>query len=162
MAYTPIPNFPKYRAGKNGVILGQNGSPLSPRATKPSRKGNLPYLMVALYNENGRKDVAVHRLVLETFVGPQPEGQEARHKNGNPLDNRLVNLAWGTKEENSKDKIKHRPNCGRCGKKLSGRNLMMVSNGKRQVRSCRSCHNARTLAWHNAKRGNRMSASDDR
>ena len=34
----------------------------------------------------------VHRLVLLTFVGKPTEGQEARHVNGVPTDNRLENL----------------------------------------------------------------------
>lgn len=39
-------------------------------------------------------DVAT--LVLETFVGPCPEGMKAIHINGDAEDNRLENLKWGT------------------------------------------------------------------
>lgn len=46
----------------------------------------------------------VHRLVLLAFVGPAPPGEEGRHLNGNPQDNRLVNLAWGTKKQNAADR----------------------------------------------------------
>jgi hypothetical protein len=53
---------------------------------------------------------AIHRLVLETFVGECPEGNEALHNNGNYLDNRLSNLRWGTRSENSKDKTLHERN----------------------------------------------------
>ena len=49
----------------------------------------------------------VHRLVLEAFVGDAPDGCECRHLNGNPKDNRLENLAWGTHKENMDDKIAH-------------------------------------------------------
>lgn len=49
----------------------------------------------------------VHRLVLEAFVGPCPAGMECRHLNGNPSDNRLENLAWGTKRENGYDRVLH-------------------------------------------------------
>jgi hypothetical protein len=49
----------------------------------------------------------VHRMVLETFRGPCPYGCESRHINGNSLDNRLENLEWGTKEQNSEDKRRH-------------------------------------------------------
>ena len=51
--------------------------------------------------------VSVHRLVLEAFVGPCPPGCETRHLNGNPADNRLCNLAWGTHRENAADKVRH-------------------------------------------------------
>lgn len=49
----------------------------------------------------------IHRLVLETFVGPCPPGMECRHLDGNPANNRLDNLAWGTHSENSQDSIQH-------------------------------------------------------
>ena len=42
----------------------------------------------------------VHRLVLLAFVGPCPEGMEVRHLNGDPTDNRLSNLKYGTRTEN--------------------------------------------------------------
>ena len=50
---------------------------------------------------------SVHRLLLETFVGPCPEKHEALHINGDRLDNRLENLRWGTRKENVADAIKH-------------------------------------------------------
>ncbi len=49
----------------------------------------------------------VHRLVLLAFKGPRPDGQYCRHLNGVPTDNRLANLAWGTKSENTFDKVGH-------------------------------------------------------
>lgn len=53
------------------------------------------------------KQFRVHRLVLEAFVGPCPTEMEARHLNGDRMDNRLENLRWGTKSENAYDKIRH-------------------------------------------------------
>ncbi len=49
----------------------------------------------------------VHRLVLLVFVGPCPPGMGCRHLNGNPADNRLENLAWGTHTENMADRNRH-------------------------------------------------------
>lgn len=40
------------------------------------------------------KTYLVHLLVLGTFVGPRPDGAAPRWMNGNPADNRLVNLKW--------------------------------------------------------------------
>ena len=50
----------------------------------------------------------VHRLVLMAFVGLPGDGQECRHLDGNPANNELVNLAWGTHKENEKDKYRHK------------------------------------------------------
>ncbi len=52
--------------------------------------------------------IPVHKLVLETFVGKRPSGYLCRHLNGNPLDNRLKNLCWGTPSENVRDAIRHK------------------------------------------------------
>lgn len=53
------------------------------------------------------KAYMIHRLVLEAFVGPCPRGHEACHNNGNPADNRLENLRWGTREDNLRDIVRH-------------------------------------------------------
>jgi hypothetical protein len=49
----------------------------------------------------------VHQMVLETFVGPRPEGMVCRHLDGNPSNNRLENLRWGTVQENMADMDRH-------------------------------------------------------
>jgi predicted XRE-type DNA-binding protein len=50
----------------------------------------------------------VHHLVLEAFVGPRPDGTEARHGDGNEKNNRLDNLQWDTRGNNSRDKKWHK------------------------------------------------------
>lgn len=37
----------------------------------------------------------VAELVLETFVGPKPEGKKACHKDNDKTNNRVENLYWG-------------------------------------------------------------------
>lgn len=49
----------------------------------------------------------VHRLVLETFVGPCPPGLQCCHNDGNPQNNWLTNLRWDTPKSNVQDSIKH-------------------------------------------------------
>jgi hypothetical protein len=46
----------------------------------------------------------VHRAILETFVGPCPEGLEGCHGNDIHTDNRLENLRWDTRHANNDDK----------------------------------------------------------
>ncbi len=50
----------------------------------------------------------VHRLVLEAFVGPCPNGMEACHfPDRDPSNNRLTNLRWDTHVSNMRDKLTH-------------------------------------------------------
>ena len=40
---------------------------------------------------------------MRTFIGEPPVGMEVLHKNGNPTDNQLCNLHYGTRTENILD-----------------------------------------------------------
>ena len=68
---------------------------------KPGRFCDNGHLSVVL--GHGANGSPVHQLVMLTFVGVAPKNQEVRHKNGNPTDNRLVNLEYGTRTENILD-----------------------------------------------------------
>ena len=74
------------------------------------------YQYVSLQQGPRIKQKQVHRLVLETFVEPCPEGMECCHNNGIRTDNKLENLRWDTKSNNSIDSIKHGTHTGLCYK----------------------------------------------
>jgi len=61
------------------------------------------YQLVGLCQDGQRSTRKVHRLVLEAFVGPCPDGHQTRHLNGDKQDNSLGNLAWGTAAEQMAD-----------------------------------------------------------
>jgi hypothetical protein len=65
------------------------------------------YPKVALSKNCRQATRTVHRLVLETFVGPCPDGMEGCHNDGDPTNNHLSNLRWDTPLSNSDDKIRH-------------------------------------------------------
>lgn len=83
-----------------GVVNTRTGFTLN-----PSRRPD-GYLIIHGFCER-KLTRRVHRLVLETFVGPCPEGHTARHLDGTTDNNRLRNLAWGTNADQEEDKKRH-------------------------------------------------------
>lgn len=110
--YREIPDHKGYYAGTDGSIWstwtkGRRSTPGGePRRLKGSPHVRSGHLYLTMRTDS-RFKVGIHQLILETFVGPAPHGMECRHLNGNPADNRLQNLAWGTRRENVADSIKH-------------------------------------------------------
>lgn len=65
------------------------------------------YQVVSLWRNGKQETALVHRLVLFAFVGPEPEGMEGLHADGNPGNNSLSNLRWGTHSENQLEQVAH-------------------------------------------------------
>jgi len=62
---------------------------------------------VSVVLEHGGIGKPVHQLVARTFLGACPQGHEVLHNNGNPKDNRVENLRYGTRTENILDVYKN-------------------------------------------------------
>jgi hypothetical protein len=60
------------------------------------------------FDDRKRRKTRVHVAVATAFHGTCPEGQQARHLDGDPLNNCCDNLKWGTPKENSEDQVRHR------------------------------------------------------
>ncbi len=101
-----IPEFPDYCIDKNGNVWSYKkyGNLPLPRKLKIRNKR---YKEIRLYSNGKSEYKLIHRLVLETFIGPCPEGMETCHNDGNSKNNKLSNLRWDTHKNNEKDKIKH-------------------------------------------------------
>jgi hypothetical protein len=104
MAWKPIPTFPGYFVSDDGRVL--------------SRKRKQPRLLSIATDREGRPLVAlrqdgrlvtrrVHVLMLLAFVGPRPDGHVIRHLDGDPTNNILSNLAYGTHSDNGFDAVAH-------------------------------------------------------
>jgi len=97
-----ISGFPNYEITKDGRIWSLYlGRWLNPGTNSGG------YKQITLVQNREQHSKKVHRLVLETFAGPCPEGTECCHNNGIRTDNRLCNLRWGTRLENNRDKQIH-------------------------------------------------------
>lgn len=97
--------FPNYWVGDDGSLWREIHSGL--KRLNPCMSKAYPYFVQTLSEDGIRTTVAVHRLVLEAFVGPCPEGMEACHNDGDTTNNRLDNLRWDTRKGNHADRKKH-------------------------------------------------------
>lgn len=105
--------------------------PKAAKVLRPTCKSN-GYLHVTLNHNKRQKTLHVHRMVLEAFVGPCPEGHEALHRDGDKGNNQLSNLRWGTHIENCADRTLH----GTSAKVLSmskAREILALKGAMRQV-----------------------------
>ncbi len=103
----PIPGCEGFFATRDGRILSFRTGTIRELSARP----NKGYLHVNIRYGTGRasrRREAVHKLVLLAWHGERPFPRaECRHLNGNALDNRQENLAWGTSKENRADAIRH-------------------------------------------------------
>lgn len=100
-------------------IAGWPGYEVSSFGRVRSFKHRVPLLVKQQMSSNGYKTIGVsnsaaqqktlmtHRLVCEAFHGQPSPGLVARHLNGDKLDNRAVNMGWGTYPENVRDMFRH-------------------------------------------------------
>lgn len=105
----PHPEYPHYRITTCGAVIG-------PRRPLRGECDSGGYRRVSLSIGSYRvihKRVGV--LVLETYVGPRPEGHFMCHGPLGKECNELHNLYWGTQPRNEMDK--HRDGTAVCGEK---------------------------------------------
>jgi len=129
--YRQVSGYPSYLVGDDGTVWRR----MAPRRLRSG------YARVNLFVGGPRQkspqprrkslDWCVHRLVLETFVGPRPQGMVCRHLDGDPNNNALSNLCWGTYRENSEDKLRH-------GRSNRGSQHARAKLTEEQVRSIRA------------------------
>lgn len=93
------------------VTVSENGNRRTLRERQlRSAPGANGHLNVVLYFNQRKTSKYIHHLVMEAFVGSRPSGCDIRHLNGNPADNRLENLRYGTRQENAQDALRHGTN----------------------------------------------------
>jgi len=110
-----IPDFTDYMVSDTGKIKsksrkswnGQAWFELEGKLMKPhpNRRG---YLSIKLRRDKETHTKEVHRLVLKAFKGEPPKrNTQARHLDGNKINNSVSNLEWGTVTKNIEDKKIH-------------------------------------------------------
>lgn len=115
--YRESPLYPGYRFGSDGSFWtkrkrGNGGGKLYAewRQMRPTRSNKHGHLGVQIF-PSGEWRLA-HRLILEIFVGPCPEGMEARHfPDPDPTNNAVANLSWAPHKVNMGDRVTHKTLC---------------------------------------------------
>lgn len=102
-----ISGFKNYQISNYGYV--KSFAHTKPRILKPSvhKDGHISYT-ICKNNINYRKQT--HRLVLECFEHSCPNGLQCCHNDGDPKNNFIENLRWGTVKENAFDRKKHGTN----------------------------------------------------
>lgn len=95
--------YTRYEVNKLGIIRN-----LKTKIVKSYRENLQGYVLVTLLNDvviDGKykiDNVRVHKIVVLTYLGEKPEdGYSIDHINRDKKDNRLINLKWATKSEQS-------------------------------------------------------------
>jgi len=96
---------------KEQIVVKKHSNGQIMRQTYKRRKlrphCNDGYLFVKLGSKKTNKVFAIHRLVLEAFVGKCPKNMEGCHNDGNSLNNHITNLRWDTHLNNNRDRKLH-------------------------------------------------------
>lgn len=151
--WAAIPLAPGYEASDQGRVRSfRRGAPPEGRILQPATSAT-GYFVVRIKYDDKWQVRHVHRLVLEAFVGPRPEGGATRHLNDVKEDNSLGNLTWGTYSENAYDRVRNgihnwasRTECLR-GHPYTDENTLWRETATGTSRRCRICQNAKNRAY---------------
>jgi hypothetical protein len=98
--WRPVVGHPEYSVSSDGRIYSHKTGRYM-KGIERKRSGHICFF------PNRKVKVYFHTAVLEAFDRPRPTGLECRHLDGNPKNNNLSNLKWGTRTENQQDTIAH-------------------------------------------------------
>lgn len=103
--WKPVPGYGGYEISDRGRIRRTVTRLIKPT---PIIRGDGTRFVVGLKKNGKSKQEQFHRLLLSAFISPPPsKTHQARHLDGNPSNNKLDNLAWGTPTENQRDRKTH-------------------------------------------------------
>lgn len=103
----PVPGYPGYSVTTRGEVFGKRSDTTAGLTQEEGRQGHCRVTMHREGSPRSGEREFVHRLVLAAFVRPPVPGEQACHRNGDPTDNRLSNLYWGTQADNWRDRRSH-------------------------------------------------------
>lgn len=107
-----LENYPLYRVSNTGRVQSKAKKVTDVKQPTEWREKKI------WYDKGGYGHVTlgrgvkkrVHLLVIRAFIGEKPnieDNLECRHMDGNPANNHISNLSWGTPKENQSDQYAH-------------------------------------------------------
>jgi hypothetical protein len=99
----------RYEVSNHGHVrswLPWRGTPVPRALSTPLDSYGYPGVRLTAAGSEQRT-VRVHVLVALAFIGPRPDGMEARHLDGDKTNVAVANLRYGTSSENRQDALRH-------------------------------------------------------
>lgn len=111
--FCEVEDFPGYRIGNDGSFwscwsMGNKRYLKEEWRELKVTINNAGYPCVTIYRDTKKFTLTIHSLLMHYFKErrPFPKAQ-CRHLDGNPSNNNLDNLKWGSATENARDKLLH-------------------------------------------------------
>lgn len=148
VGYYDVSDLGRVRSVARLIVRG-NGSPYRvPARTLKHERNDDEHVRVTLYRDGTGFTRLVHRLVLEAFVGPCPDGMEGCHWDDDPKNNPLSNLRWDTLSANRHDMVRNGRHHGARKDQCPADHLLQLPNltaasVREGARDCLACNRAR-------------------
>ena len=136
-------------------VKDEKGRIMTPTVTRDG------YRRVCLRKNRKPSYLRISRLMLFAFIGKPEEGEQCRHLDGNPANDTLSNLKWGTVQENADDRKRHGTVCsGEANNlaKLTNKQVIKIrdlyAKNKRSVLELADKYNVTDVTIYNIINGN--------
>ena len=113
--WRPVVGYDGYTVSNYGQVKSYKVRPEG-KLMKPYKRKDGGHLRVGLVPAKCMPGhvTDIQTIVALAFLGERPPGNVVRHLDGNPENNRLDNLAYGTAVDNHEDAVAHGTKTGRC------------------------------------------------
>lgn len=126
-----IKDFPGYRIDTNSnvwscKVAGSTIGSIGKYKILKQTTANNGYKVVNLYKNKKRITTYTHRIIAQNFLKNENNKPSVCHRDGNPRNNHVNNLYWGSQKDNAEDSRKH-------GKMIVGINVITAKLTEKDV-----------------------------
>jgi hypothetical protein len=157
--WKPVIGFDDYEVSNLGRVRSHKQNTARILKPTPQRSG---HLQLWLRRDGKTVPVRVHRLVLEAFVSPCPDGCVGTHKDDDPSNNLLENLEWNTQSNNIRQCVANgrrtqpnptpTPGLLHWGHKLTKEQVLAIRNDNRSYSAIAKDYGIGTMTAYRCKK----------